>query len=113
MMRLSRSIQVGGRTINVHEFDAETVYALLDWLERHGKDLKAHQLLAHKNDLLNMVKHCIAPQDGQRLDYDAMGFGALMEIVAGLQAVNQAFLKMLEKTSMLASTSHATPPANH
>jgi hypothetical protein len=95
MMRLSKTIAVGGRQITVREFDAETVYALLEWLEQYGGELKAKELLFFKSDLLVLVRDCIVPADGQPLDFDSMGFGALMEIVNGLQAVNQAFLTLL------------------
>jgi hypothetical protein len=99
MMRLSKVIEVGGRKITVREFDAETVYALLEWLEQHGGGgLKAHELLAHKSDLFDLVGPCVEAQDGPPLDFDNMGFGALMDIVNGLQAVNQAFLTLLIRT---------------
>jgi hypothetical protein len=96
MMRLSKALNIGGRKITVREFNADTVYALLDWMEQQGNDgLQAHELLARKNELLVLVRDCIVPADGGSIDFDEMGFEALMQIVDGLQAVNQAFLTLL------------------
>jgi hypothetical protein len=102
MMRLSETIPVRGRQITVLEFDAATVYALLNWMEQPGNDgLKVHELLARKNDLLTLIRDCIVPADGGPIDFDEIGFGALMQIVDGLQEVNQAFLTLLIRTGKM------------
>ncbi len=114
MMRLSQTIEACGRLITVREFDAETVYYLLAWLEQHGGGgLKVHELLAHKNELLDLVRHCIQAQDGEPLDFDNMGFGALMDIASGLQAVNQAFLILLSRTGKVPAAGEDTANPNN
>jgi hypothetical protein len=99
MMRLTKTIPVRGRQITVLEFDGDTVYRLLEWMEQPGNDgLKVHELLARKNELLTLIRDCILPADGGPIDFDEIGFGALMQIVDGLQEVNQAFLILLSRT---------------
>jgi hypothetical protein len=102
MMRLSKVLNIGGRKITVREFDADTVYALLDWMEQPGNDgLKAHELLARKNELLTLIRDCVVPADGGPIDFNEIGFEAFMQIVDGLQAVNQAFLILLIRTGKM------------
>lgn len=111
MMRLQKSIEVRGRNIVVREFSAETVYLLLEWME-HNPNLKAHELLLHKTELLQMLGDSVEPADGQPLNADAMGFGALMQIVDGLQEVNQAFLALLLTTGRMPAAGEAANPSN-
>jgi hypothetical protein len=101
MMRLRKEITVGGRQVIVHEFDGDTAYLLLEWLERvGGTGLKASELMIHRTELLSIVKDCIEPI-GAPIDFSALGLGALLELVEGLQAVNQAFLKLLTKMRLM------------
>lgn len=113
MMRQRKIIHVGGRDITVHEFDAETAYFLLKWLEeRGGAGLKAHELLNFKNEILAIVGGCIET-DCDPIDYDAIGLDALMQIADGLQAVNQAFLRLLANLGKLPTDVSNGEPANN
>jgi hypothetical protein len=98
MMRQRTNKTIGGRSITVLEFNAETVFLLLDWMEKQGGDgISAHSLLKHKDELLSMVKECLVPDDGLPIDFSGLGFTALMALVDGLQEVNQAFLTLLNR----------------